>query len=102
MATGSAQPFSPVSTATIAATTTSQSAPITPADSILVNNATGGIVFVALGGVGGSPVANAATNAPVPPGSRQLFAGGPYVGSVAVIAAVAGNVYVSSGSGTAL
>jgi hypothetical protein len=102
MATGSAQPFSAIGTVTIAATTTSQSAPITPADSILVYNATSSTIFVALGASGGSPVASVAGSAPVPPGARQLFAGGPYIGSVAVVAAVPGNVYVSSGNGTAL
>ena len=101
MATGSIQPFSPINVITIAALTSSVATPITPADSQLVYNGTTGTIYVAFGGIGASPVATIAAGFPVPAGARQLFAGGAYTGSVAVIAATAGAVFVTSGSGTA-
>ncbi len=103
MATGSVSPFQPVSVLTIAASTTSAAGSITPADSVLVYNASAGVAFVVIGAVGQTPVATALNGVAVPPGARQLFYGGPNAGSVAVILATgttAANVYVASGNGT--
>jgi hypothetical protein len=97
MSTGTIQPFEPIATATIAASTSSAAAALPASDSILVFNSTGVTAFVTVG-------ATTATSAgtPVPPGARQLFAGGPYVTSAAVVlGSGSGNVYFTAGQGTA-
>jgi hypothetical protein len=98
MSTGTTQAFSPISTATAAASTTSASVTLPAnADSILVFNATAAVAFVAIG-VSTATVANT----PVPAGTRQLFDSSPYVTSAAVIlASGTGSVYFTAGLGTA-
>jgi hypothetical protein len=98
MATGTIQPFQPISTATAAASTTSAVVALPAnADSVLVYNSTAAIAFVAIG----AGTATAA-NTPVPAGGRQLFDSSPYVTSAAVIlASGSGSVYFTAGLGTA-
>jgi hypothetical protein len=99
MSTGSTQPFAASATATFAATTSTLSAPLGSGDTALVYNASAGIAFVSFGN--GAAVATL-TGVPIPPGATRLL----YIGPVANFAAVilstgTGNVYVTSGNGTA-
>lgn len=97
MATGSVTPFNPITTVTVAASTTAAQAtglPIT--DSILVFNETAAVAFVIIG------PGNASTgNTPIAAGGRQLFMGS--LGSTAsvILASGTGNVYFTAGNGTA-
>jgi hypothetical protein len=97
---GSVQGFNPAGTVTIAASTTSATAALAGGgDAVLVYNATNGIAFVVLG----AAVATAA-GVPVPAGARMLLACPGTVTNVAVILATGatpGNVYFTSGAGTA-
>ncbi len=97
MSTGAIQPFEPIATVTVAATTSSAAAVLPASDAILVFNSTSAIAFVA---IGGATATSAGT--PIPSGGRQLFAGGLYVTSAAVIlASGSGSVYFTAGQGTA-
>jgi hypothetical protein len=97
MSTGAIQPFEPIATVTVAATTSSVAVVLPPSDAILVFNSTSAVAFVVIGS------ANATSaGTPVPAGGRQLFGGGPYVASAAVVLANgSGSVYFTAGQGTA-
>ena len=107
MATGSTQPFTPAINLTIAATTASASAAtnINPVmsgpDTVLIYNSSAAVAFIAFGAGSAAPVASAANGFAVPPGGTRLVYVGPTVNQVAaILAAGAGNVYVSVGTGT--
>ena len=96
--TGSTLPFHPSGTVTIAATTTTTSAALTPGDTVLVYNASAAIAFVAFGN--GAATATPA-GYPIPPGGTRIVSIGPVVNYAAVIlSAGTGNVLFSSGTGT--
>jgi hypothetical protein len=109
MAIGTVQPFSPVSTVSIAALVTSFSAPTGIAQSpyglgngnteCVVYNSSSVLVFVAFGS---STVVATAASYPVPPGATRIVSIGANVTTAACILASAGsgNVYFSFGSGT--
>lgn len=99
MSTGSTQPFTPSGTLTLAASTTTANGSLPQGDTVLVYNATTGIAFVTFGN--GSAVATAA-GTPIPPGATRLLYVGPVVNyAAAILSTGTGNVYVTSGTGTA-
>lgn len=99
MSTGSTQPFRPAGTATAAASTTATTiALVGGGNAVLVYNATAATAFFRLGGATGLSAATSDT--PVPPGSRMLVGGGPFVSYAAVVlSAGSGSVYFTLGDG---
>lgn len=100
--------FVAFSTIAIAATTSSQSATFTNvqavnAGSVMVANTSTGVIFVAFGtGAATATVATgteSTTSIPVPAGAIMVLTKGKSVDTVAVIASIAGNVYLSCGVG---
>ena len=100
MSTGSTQPFVPSGTVTLAATVATAAAPLAgPGDTVLIFNASAGIAFVTFGN--GAAVATV-FGTPVPPGAQMMLYIGPVANWVAAILSTGtGNVYVTSGTGTA-
>ncbi|HUN01062.1 MAG TPA: hypothetical protein PLI96_11345 [Halothiobacillus sp.] len=97
MATGQSVPFTPLSTVTIAASTTASTPVSVPgSDSVLVFNASAATAFVSLG-------ATASTaSTPVPAGGRQLFSNTSLGNKLSVVlASGTGSVYATAGQGTA-
>jgi hypothetical protein len=95
MATGSVVPFSPQSTVTVAAGTVAAGGAVPPSDAVLVFNASIAVAFVSFTG-------EAAAGTPIPAGGSRLFAGAPSIRTASVILeSGAGNVYLTTGSGTA-
>jgi hypothetical protein len=98
MSTGSTQPFTPSATTTLAAGTSTVSAPLGTGDTALIYNASAAIAFVAFGN--GAAIATLAAT-PVPPGASRLLYIGPVANfAAAILSAGSGNVYVTSGTGT--
>jgi hypothetical protein len=99
MTVGSVNPFKPLGTITLAASTTPASAtlPLT-GDSLRIVNTTSAIAYIALG----KGTATATTGSyPVPPGAAALIAAGPYIDAVAVVLeSGSGSVFVTVGEGT--
>lgn len=99
MTVGAVNPFRPLATVTLAASTTAASAtlPLT-GDALRIVNGTAAIAFVAIGK--GTATATTASY-PVPPGEAALIAAGPYIDVVAVLlSSGSGNVYATVGEGT--
>ncbi|HQT63905.1 MAG: hypothetical protein B7Z75_04010 [Acidocella sp. 20-57-95] len=99
MATGSTQPFRPAGTVTVAASTSSSTtALVGGGSSVLVYNASSVTAFFRLGAASGMTALT--TDTPVPPGSRMLVDGGPFVSYAAVVlSAGSGAVYFTLGDG---
>lgn len=99
MTVGAVNPFKPLGTVTLAASTVPASASL-PAlgDALQVFNGTASVAFIDIG----KGAAAATTGSfPVPPGGSALIAAGPYVDTVsAVLGSGAGAVFVTIGEGT--
>lgn len=99
MTVGSVNPFKPLGTITLAASTTEVSAalPVT-GDSLRLYNSAGATAFVAIGK--GAALATS-SDYPIPPGGTALIAAGPYIDHVsAVLESGTGTVFVTAGDGT--
>lgn len=100
MSIGSALPFRPSGTASVAASTSAASTALAGGgSSMLVFNASAAVAFVRFGMAGMNPASSADT--PVPPGARMLLDAGRLVTEAgAVLAAGTGTVYFTRGDGS--
>lgn len=100
MSIGSALPFRPSGTASVAASTSAAATPLAGGgSSVLVYNAAGAVAFVRFG-VSGMTAATA-SDLPVPPGARMLVDAGRLVSEAgAVLASGSGVVYFTRGDGS--
>ena len=100
MSVGTAQPFQPSYTLSIAAGTTATSQVLPPAGtSVLVTNAANDFVFVRLGVFSQAATPN---DTPVPAGARLLLHAPETVSAISLLLnSGTGTVFVSRGTGTA-
>ncbi|MBV8869859.1 MAG: hypothetical protein JOY65_10640 [Acetobacteraceae bacterium] len=100
MSVGTAQPFQPSYTLSIAASTTATSQVLPPAGtSVLVTNAANDFVFVRLGVSNQAATPN---DTPVPAGARLLLHAPETVSAISMLLnSGTGTVFVSRGTGTA-
>lgn len=99
MSTGSTQPFRPAGTVSAAASTTAKTVALSGGgNAVLVYNAAAATAFFRLGAASNLLASTADT--PVPPGSRMLVDGGPFVSTASVVlSAGTGTVYFTLGDG---
>jgi hypothetical protein len=99
MSSGSTQAFRPAGTAIVAASTTASAVALNGGGSaVLVYNAATTTAFFRLGAAAG--LVATASDTPVPPGTRMLVDGGPFVSyAAAILGSGTGVVYFTLGDG---